>query len=89
MRIPEQDRALKVAVYHDTSEAAPDVGVTYLHCQRCLDEWKESFSDTCSPKEYARQQCAMTEDGLQVWCTRHDVNITTMALRAVREEGGE
>ncbi len=66
---------MAVDIHVDGSEGVPDQGTQYLHCGRCLDEWKESFEGTCSPKDYARQQVALTKTGIQVWCTRHDVNV--------------
>lgn len=82
--VPAQHPALKVVCYHDTSETAPDEGASYLHCAKCLDEWQESFRGVVSPRDYARQQVALTREGVQVWCTRHDANITHMRYRAER-----
>ena len=48
-----------------------DMGSAYLHCSLCLQEKPPGQS----PVEWARQQGAWTEVGLQIWCTRHDVNI--------------
>jgi len=52
-------------------------GEMFLHCGMCSAEFQEGHPDTWgqSPKEYARQQGAWTRQGLQIWCTRHDVNL--------------
>ena len=52
--------------------------VTYLHCGMCGKELAEGTTDAdelVSPKEYQRIQAGWTPLGLQIWCTRHDVNI--------------
>jgi len=43
----------------------------YMHCGRCLSE---KPSDQ-SPGEWARLNVGWTVEGLQVWCTRHDINV--------------
>jgi hypothetical protein len=83
---PPQDPTMAVDVYADTRPSVPDHGRAYLHCQKCLDEWNESFRGITSPKTYSRQQIATTDDGFQVWCTRHDCNVAVFHLRAVRKE---
>lgn len=87
LKIPDQDPRFRVQAWHDTDPGVADGGVTYIHCARCLDEWKADYQGICSPKQYARQQVALTDDGIQVWCTRHDINITTLILRAAVKEG--
>lgn len=83
MKIPKQQRGMKVQVYHDTAADTPDAGVQFMHCAQCLAEWRDGHAPGESPASYARQQVALTADGIQVRCTRHDLNITTMHLRAV------
>jgi hypothetical protein len=43
----------------------------YLHCRLCFEEMPPDQS----PKEWARVQAGWTEQGIQVWCNRHDANI--------------
>ncbi len=87
MKVPKQDPTLKVKAHHDTDPDTPDAGITYFNCARCLEELESGvLGVTYSPKTYARQQAALTREGIQVWCTRHDCNITLMRLRAVRKE---
>lgn len=43
----------------------------YAHCSRCLQELPAGTS----PAEYARIEAGFTAQGLQIWCTRHDLNI--------------
>jgi hypothetical protein len=63
-----------------------DAGQSYMHCTLCLEEFKAGHPDTIgvSPKEYSRQQAAWTRCGLQVWCTRHDVNIVHVDFEGQR-----
>lgn len=82
--LPPQDPALKVQFLNDDGPVA-DVGVMYLHCKRCMEEWKAGAGKGESPKAYARQQVAWTREGFQVWCVRHDANIVNVTARAVRK----
>lgn len=43
----------------------------FIHCELCLSE----LPPDQSPKEWARTQAGWTEDGLQVWCSRHECNV--------------
>ena len=46
----------------------------YHHCGMCLDEKPADQS----PKDWARIQTGWTRDGIQIWCTRHNVNVMHM-----------
>jgi hypothetical protein len=81
--VPPQDQRFEVLAHHDASQSVPDAGVSYIHCSTCLQEWRELFRGALTPKEYARQQVALTPDGIEVWCTRHEVNVDLITLRAV------
>jgi hypothetical protein len=53
-----------------------------MHCGKCLKEMPEGVS----PKEYSRQQIAITKEGwFQVWCNRHDINIALIKIEATGE----
>ena len=42
---------------------------------------------TFSPRTFAKQQAAITRTGaIQIRCTRHDANIATFTMRAVKKE---
>ena len=43
----------------------------YFHCKKCLDE----LPDDTSPAEYQMIEVGGTEQGIQVWCKRHEINI--------------
>lgn len=45
--------------------------VQYFHCSRCLDELPEGKS----PRGYAKLEVGFTKAGIQVRCTRHDMNV--------------
>jgi hypothetical protein len=49
----------------------------YMHCMRCLDECPEGVS----PGDWARLNIGKTDNGLQVWCVRHDVNVAAFDFR--------
>lgn len=44
---------------------------TFFHCAECMKEIPEDES----PKSYQHIQAGWTEQGLEVWCTRHDLKI--------------
>ncbi len=52
----------------------------YLHCAKCFD----AMPDGVSPKEYQRIQAGWTEQGLQIWCTRHECNIIHIDFEGVQ-----
>jgi len=68
----------------------------YLHCKKCLTEWKNidsrkkkvdilEYPDAfmnggISPKDYSKQQFGWTKKGFQLWCTRHEKNILNIDL---------
>lgn len=54
--------------------------VQYMHCGKCMDEMPIGVS----PKEFQRIQVGWTIQGLQVWCTRHDVNILHIDFEGVQ-----
>jgi hypothetical protein len=56
--------------------AKPCAIVSFFHCRRCLLEKPEEEA----PKDWARINVGFTQEGhIQVWCARHDINITTLA----------
>jgi hypothetical protein len=73
------------AVYDDSR--VPCAIDRYFHCARCLSELTEGRDERgqritpTSARDYARVGVGMTPSGWQVWCNRHDCNITTIVLR--------
>ena len=45
----------------------------YLHCGECLAE-VEAMPDE-SPQSYSRLSVGFTDDGLQIFCERHEINV--------------
>ena len=43
----------------------------YMHCHLCLLERPQDIT----PRQWARLNIGWTEEGLQVWCVRHDLNV--------------
>lgn len=54
----------------------------YLHCGLCLVEYKDPENNeearNASPAEFSRTQAGWTPRGLQIWCWRHNVNVTNI-----------
>lgn len=67
---------MKVNIVHDTTEDAPNRIYAYMHCTLCLGEMPHDHS----PREWARLEVGITEDGIQVYCTRHDVNVNHLKI---------
>jgi len=49
----------------------------FFHCAQCVHEWqgKAPGTEDMSPRDYQQIEAGWTEDGFQVWCKRHDLNI--------------
>ena len=43
----------------------------FFHCKECMEE----IPDDLAPCDYQQLAVGWTEQGLQVWCSRHDMNI--------------
>lgn len=43
----------------------------YLHCKLCIDELPKGMS----PQSYASIGVGWSNEGLQIWCERHQVNV--------------
>lgn len=54
----------------------------YFHCRKCLEELPVGWS----PQEYALIEIGITETGIQVWCRRHDIEITHLESKEVAEK---
>ena len=58
---------------------------TFLHCPSCLSELKNAKTEEDfsligavageSPMSYSRFEVGWTNQGFQVWCTRHNTNV--------------
>lgn len=64
----------------DCNEEGIHLGVTkeifaFIHCGRCLKELQAGEAGTLSPREYASLEIGWTKQGLQVWCSRHEMNV--------------
>ena len=44
-------------------------------CSLCADEFESGGSDAGSLQEYARLDAGFTDQGIQVWCRRHERNV--------------
>lgn len=43
----------------------------FFHCKECMAELPENES----PMDYQKIQAGWTEQGVEIWCTRHDLKI--------------
>jgi hypothetical protein len=56
-------------------DAALRIGM-YVHCRLCGNEvLTGKMRGKVSPADYARFAVGWTQQGLQVWCNRHNVNV--------------
>ncbi len=53
---------------------------SYIHCKECL----KSLPENKSPREYAQLDIGFTKIGLQVWCTRHNLNVMYIDFEGYR-----
>ncbi len=49
----------------------------YMHCTKCI---RERPSDI-APRDWARLNVGWTEQGLQIWCVRHNINVAHIDLQ--------
>ena len=75
-----------VQVHYDTAMDKPEQMDPVMHCQRCLNEWRNGVDENDeliepqSPKDYARLQIGIHPEGLQVWCNRHECNVAVISF---------
>jgi hypothetical protein len=75
----------KFKAIYDTDPSVPQQAHMYMHCGKCLEE----MPDGVSPKNWARQQLAVTKEGrFQLWCTRHNCNIALISIEPKEESDG-
>lgn len=55
-----------------------------LVCAKCAEEVARGKAGDVSMREYGRLEAGFTETGLQVWCTRHDVNVVHVDFGGTR-----
>ena len=57
--------------------AVPNEIITYLHCAQCVESYRKDPEGIghVSPAEYARLSVGWTQQGLQIWCWRHQINV--------------
>jgi hypothetical protein len=67
---------MKIQFMHLTERDVKEEGISYLHCEKCLQEKPANKS----PREWARLSVATTKQGFQVWCVRHDLNVDNIKV---------
>jgi hypothetical protein len=56
--------------------------VAFMHCKQCMDELPSGVS----PREFAQIEVGYTGWGFQIWCKRHEMEIESIDLVALREQ---
>ena len=71
MSIAIKEKEMKdniVQLFHSKPESKIEL---FFHCDKCIKEKPEDIS----PRDYAELEAGWTEQGFQVWCKRHEMNI--------------
>ena len=77
MKIPG---STKVEVHYNSDYDVPNNIETFFQCEQCMNELPMGTS----PEKWARMNVGIDKIGnLQVWCTRHNINIVLLTLQAV------
>ena len=45
----------------------------YIHCGLCIEENKDNEDE--SPQEWSNYDVGWTQQGLQIWCWKHNANV--------------
>lgn len=54
--------------------------MTFFHCGECL----KTLPANISPRDHAALEIGWTREGLQIWCKRHEINVTAIDFRGAR-----
>ena len=57
--------------------------IRFIHCDKCI---KEKTDNTQSYMDYSKLSVGMTEKGIQVWCDRHEENVTHLDLYKMMDD---
>lgn len=49
----------------------------FFHCKVCLEDKPADIS----PRYWAKLEVGWTQDGLQVWCSRHEKNVINLDFK--------
>lgn len=69
--------------------------LSYFHCGKCLNDLSEEsitdfrgrsvdFDPSVSPVRYSKLSVGATEEGIQIWCDRHDCEVGHIRLKEVK-----
>jgi hypothetical protein len=53
-------------------------------CAKCADEYTSGATDAASLRDYSRVDVGFTDQGIQVWCRRHDLNVVHVDFEDAR-----
>ena len=55
----------------DSDSRRPQGRGMWVHCGKCMLAKPKDVT----PEKWARNNVKVTRDGVQIWCTRHDLNV--------------
>lgn len=84
---------MRVQFIYDTDPVLPSDNTTFLHCAKCLAEFKSASAREQgeSPKTYARLNVGVTANGkaFQIWCVRHECNVALIKMHLAETPADE
>ena len=75
----------KIQFIHDQKRTTESQIEMFLHCTKCIEEWKTEKGAGESPASYARLNIGFTPRGIQIWCERHNCNVDNIEVQLVEE----
>jgi len=89
----KKEDSVRIGVVYDNARTTPNTIRLYFHCRRCLEEFKAGIDHLgepippMRPADYCRLNVGITTgDGWQVWCVRHEVNVTEFHIEDATAE---
>ena len=76
-----QTRKEKGLYIDETTPVNSDIKL-FMHCKKCCEE----KPDNVSPQEYSWIEVGKTETGIQVWCIRHNMEVTNFNITELAEQ---
>ena len=56
--------------------------MAFFHCKECLKDLPVSMS----PQDFMKIDCGWTEEGFQVYCLRHELQVIHVDFQGVKQE---
>lgn len=89
-RLPTVQNSVNARVVEQGTMKTKNIGgsmernniTAFMHCKKCLDTLPKGLS----PRKWARIEVGQTRKGLQIWCVRHEMNITELDFHGFKAE---